>query len=198
MAGAEGGCTVVTDHQPNTCLDSKPAVKLSSRQVHWQQFLSRFHFDWEYRKGCLNVADPVSRNPALYTLSADNFDKDIPDIYDTLDCFEQFLQGIRNGYEQDAWFANTVNLTVVRGYWRKDGLIFVPSAVRSECASLHHDTHWAGPLGRDRTKQLIMQTYWGSSIDGDVRQFVSTCTFCEQNKTSNQKPAGLLKTTVDT
>ena len=50
---------VVTDHKPNTYLDSKPSVQLSRRQVRWQEFLSRFDFKWEYRKGSANVADPL-------------------------------------------------------------------------------------------------------------------------------------------
>ena len=70
LEGATGGVTVVTDHKPNTFPDSKPAVPLSSRQVHWQQFLSRFDIEWEYRKGCHKVADPISRNPALYAMQA--------------------------------------------------------------------------------------------------------------------------------
>ena len=68
LEGAKGGVTVVTDHKPNTFLDSNPAVQLSSRQVRWQEFLARFHFEWEYRKGVHNVADPISRNPALHAL----------------------------------------------------------------------------------------------------------------------------------
>ena len=70
LEGATGGVTVVTDHEPNTFLDSKPAVQLSSRQVRWQQFLSHGDFEREYRKGCHNVADPISRNPALYAMQA--------------------------------------------------------------------------------------------------------------------------------
>lgn len=31
--------TVFTDHKPNTFLTSKPAVQLTRRQVHWQEFL---------------------------------------------------------------------------------------------------------------------------------------------------------------
>jgi hypothetical protein len=57
--------TVITDHKPNTFLSSKPAVQLTRRQVHWQEFLSRFDFTWEYRKGSTNVADPQSRSPVL-------------------------------------------------------------------------------------------------------------------------------------
>ena len=39
----------------------------------------------------------------------------------------------------------------------------------------------------------MQQTYWWPGLDSDVRQFVSTCDFCQKNKTSNQKPAGLLQ-----
>ena len=70
LEGATGGVTVVTDHKPNTFLDSKPAVQLSSRQVRWQQLLSPFDFEWEYRKGCHNTADPISRSPALHAMQA--------------------------------------------------------------------------------------------------------------------------------
>ena len=52
---------------------------------------------------------------------------------------------------------------------------------------------YAGQLGRDRTKRLIMQTYWWPSVDSDVRHFVSTCDFCQKNKASNEKPTGLLQ-----
>ena len=54
-------CTLVTDHAPNTFLQSQPT--LSRRQVRWSEFLDRFDYDWEYRPGRRNVADPLSRIP---------------------------------------------------------------------------------------------------------------------------------------
>jgi len=68
LEGCKGGVTVVTDHKPNTFLDSKPPTQLSRRQVGWQQFLLRFDYKWEYRKGIYNIADPLSRNPALMSM----------------------------------------------------------------------------------------------------------------------------------
>ena len=65
--------------------------------------------------------------------------------------------------------------------------------LRQQCLSLHHDTPYAGHSGRDRTAHLVQQTYWWPGLDSDVRQFVSTCDFCQKNKSSNQKPAGLLQ-----
>ncbi len=56
-----------------------------------------------------------------------------------------------------------------------------------------HDTPYAGHLGRDRTKRLIMQTYWWPMLDRDVSHFLSTCNFCQSNKSTNEKPAGLLQ-----
>ena len=104
LEGAKGGVPVVTDHKPNTYLNSKPAVQLSSRQVRWQEFLSRFHFEWEYRKGVHNVADPISRNPALHALQAKDADGDAEnemDIYDSLNVSSHFLQSVQKGYSAD-------------------------------------------------------------------------------------------------
>ncbi len=53
---------LVTDHKPNTFLDTQPT--LSRRQTRWSEYLQRFNFTWEYRPGRTNVADPLSRNPS--------------------------------------------------------------------------------------------------------------------------------------
>ncbi|KAK9808466.1 hypothetical protein WJX73_009373 [Symbiochloris irregularis] len=60
------GVTVITDHRPNSFFATQPL--LSRRQCRWQEFLSRFHFSWEYRPGRTNVADPISRSPAFLNL----------------------------------------------------------------------------------------------------------------------------------
>ncbi len=61
----EGGpeSTLVTDHNPLVYLQDQP--QLSRRQARWMEFLSRFNYRWMYRPGRTNVADPLSRNPAL-------------------------------------------------------------------------------------------------------------------------------------
>jgi hypothetical protein len=55
--------TLVTDHQPLTYLQTQS--NLSRRQARWVEFLSRFNWKVEYRPGITNIADPISRNPAL-------------------------------------------------------------------------------------------------------------------------------------
>ena len=93
-----GEVVVVTDHKPNTFLDCKPSVQLSRRQVHWQQFLSCFDFKWEYRKGCANVADPISCNiELLHALGAWSpvGGGDVP---------AGLLQRCCDSYATDTWF----------------------------------------------------------------------------------------------
>ncbi len=57
-----------TDHGANTFLETQH--KLSRRQVRWQEFLSRFHFRWEFVPGASNVADPLSRMPSRFVIGS--------------------------------------------------------------------------------------------------------------------------------
>ena len=53
--------TIVTDHNPLVHLPKQPT--LSRRIARWSEYLQRFTFNWQYRPGRINVADPVSRRP---------------------------------------------------------------------------------------------------------------------------------------
>jgi hypothetical protein len=65
LEGAKGGVTIVTDHLPNTYLNTKSAEQFSRRQARWQLELSRVDPKWVYEKGPTNVADALSRCPNL-------------------------------------------------------------------------------------------------------------------------------------
>ena len=52
---------MVTDHAPNTFFAEQP--KLSARQARWSEFLASYNFQWLYRPGRRNLADPLSRHP---------------------------------------------------------------------------------------------------------------------------------------
>jgi hypothetical protein len=60
-------CVVVTDHNPLTYLQTQP--NLSRRQVRWSEFLQNYDFEWLYRPGASNPADPLSRLPLYEKLS---------------------------------------------------------------------------------------------------------------------------------
>jgi hypothetical protein len=46
--------TIVTDHRPNVTFDTKNHDQLSSRQIRWGQYLTKFSYQWEWRKGVAN------------------------------------------------------------------------------------------------------------------------------------------------
>lgn len=54
---------VHTDHNPNVFFHTKP--ELTGRQARWAQVLAEYQFDWVFKPGRINVADPLSRNPAI-------------------------------------------------------------------------------------------------------------------------------------
>ena len=54
---------VITDHEPNTWFGSQKV--LTPRLCRWYERIRSFDFDWEYRPGRINVADPLSRCPAF-------------------------------------------------------------------------------------------------------------------------------------
>ena len=63
LEGAVGVVTLITDHEPLKFLESQPI--LSRRQSRWVEFLQRIHYEINHQRGTDNVADPISRNPAL-------------------------------------------------------------------------------------------------------------------------------------
>jgi hypothetical protein len=58
LEGCEG-LTIVTDHHPNTFLQSPPV--LPRRQARWYETFQRFPFQWVCEKEETNIADPLSR-----------------------------------------------------------------------------------------------------------------------------------------
>jgi len=55
--------TVVTDHNPLTYLQTQTV--LSRRQTRWSEYLQMFTYNWLYRPGKSNVADPLSKSPGV-------------------------------------------------------------------------------------------------------------------------------------
>jgi hypothetical protein len=56
--------TIVTDHEPNTYLDSdRVAGHTIKRRARWLVESSSYEYTWRYRPGKVNVADPISCAP---------------------------------------------------------------------------------------------------------------------------------------
>ncbi len=190
LEGAKG-LTLVTDHNPNTYLSTQPS--LSRRQARWMQFFSRFHYEWQYRPGRLNVADPLSRSPALNALQA------VRDEGKPLEA-PIGLQ-ILAGYAADAWFANMRNTEKLtqdsQGFWlvNPGGQLAVPncSHLKSRIIREHHDTPVSGHQGRDRTLESIARMFWWPGMAAEVSDYVAACDKCQRNKARTGKTPGLME-----
>ena len=189
------GCTkltVVTDHKPNTFLTTKPAAMLSRRQVGWKTLLSRFDFEWGYRKGAYNIADPLSGHPALMTMQSSQGMFSQPS--------DELMSDIIKGYVQNPWFLsprniNVKDLTQSQGLWFKGDQIVVPDVgtLREQCIALHHDPLYACHVGRDRTHEIVKRHFWWPGQGTQVADYVAKCDLCQKNKAANHKPSGLLQ-----
>ena len=84
----------------------------------------------------------------------------------------------------------------------QDGLLYkgtrlcVPNDndVQATLLHEHHDSPVSGHLGRDKTYERIARNYYWPGLAVAVRDYVQTCPSCQQNKPTNQSPAGLLQT----
>jgi len=189
LEGAES-VTLVTDHNPLKYLTDKP--ELTRRLGRWMEFLAPYKFNWEYRKGRDNVADPISRSPML-EVCAVLMAWSIPGLQPPQD----IMTKIKKGYKNDPKFAEGIP----NGFQKKDGYYFqhdrivVPEveALRKEIMDMHHTPPYVGHPGRDRTYELIHRTFYWPKMNADVKAFVKSCHQCQTNKPTNQKKAGELK-----
>jgi hypothetical protein len=60
--------TLVTDHKPNTYLDTASNCHTMRRRARWLDESGGFDYVWRYREGRINVADPISRAPQHFSL----------------------------------------------------------------------------------------------------------------------------------
>lgn len=208
---------VITDHHPLTYLDTQPM--LSRRQARWVEKLSRFTYQWHYRPGRINVADPLSRNPQLAlvmiacamslrsrkpstvahqqvqkkqrTKRAKNGAGSSSDV--------TLMSRIKEGYAHDPFFANADDLLKLKwqrkdGFWICENRIVVPDAddLRQEIIVEMHEPPMSGHVGTEKTFEAVRRTFFWKTMRKDVNDFVRKCHQCQVNKSSNQKPGGLL------
>jgi hypothetical protein len=241
--------TVVTDHNPLTHLQTQP--NLSRRQARWAEFLQRFDFDWNYRPGRDNVADPLSRLPSQAVLmsisakrvrqpnvrlrdfeagttgttapvteavnGANNNATDATTNHtrarkprankmqtmpqpasDPQRDSDNILEDIQNGYNGDPWFQEEANIETLEfrdNLWYKGKQVVVPDIPWVRKGILHelHDAPYSGHTGVLKTTEKVTRMFWWPGVRHYVKDYVKRCEACQRNKSSNQKPAGLLQ-----
>jgi len=162
-------------------------------QHQWLSKLFGFDFAVEYRPGRLNAAaDALSRRDSesssddaaeLHAISGPSFDllDDIRAATSTDEEAERLLDG---GLDAP-WHTDA-------GLLLHGKRIFVPAQhdLRQRVLSLVHS---AGHEGVQKTLQRLRADFYFPHDRRLVQEFVRACPTCQRNKTSTQRPAGLLQ-----
>lgn len=167
-----------TDHDALRHLDSQ--AKVSVRHASWIAFLQQFTFSIKHQSGKTNmVVDALSRRHTLLTTihaSVPGF-AGFADLYSTDSFFGRIYTDTEHGLPGD--------YTIQDGFLFKGLRLCVP-----ECSlrlQIIRELHNEGHVGRDRTLQLVTESYFWPSLRRDVERFVERCHICHQakGKTSN-------------
>jgi hypothetical protein len=94
----------------------------------------------------------------------------------------EFTAGLSQD-EQGLWRLHTDQVLVP---WQCKDLV---QSILYEC----HDANVAGHQGVVRTLDLVLRTFWWPTVRRDVKDYVASCEQCQTNKSSNQRPAGMLQ-----
>ncbi|KAL2087157.1 hypothetical protein ACEWY4_018216 [Coilia grayii] len=181
LEGASVPFLVWTDHRNLQYIRS--AKRLNPRQSRWSLFFARFNFTLSYRPGSRNTKpDALSRQ----------FQKE--------DDSPQGPASIIPGSRVIAAVTWDIEGRVQRALQAQpgpsacpDGRLFVPEPLRSQVLQWGHDSRIACHPGAARSGRLIAQRFWWPTMEKDTREYVQACLVCNQNKSSNQPPAGLLQ-----
>jgi RNase H-like domain found in reverse transcriptase/Reverse transcriptase (RNA-dependent DNA polymerase)/Integrase zinc binding domain len=133
---------------------------------------------------------------------------DGPELRKYVEKATDFLERVRAGYSKDPLFSKVVNeqshystfeyregllYTRNRG---KDEVLCIPRVITKDyslTATVIEQGHTIlGHFGAQKTADYICRWYWWPRITQEVNKYCDSCSTCQANKTSTQRPVGLL------
>lgn len=186
---------VETDHKSLKYLQTQPT--LTARQARWSELICEYDFEVKYKEGKDNVvADAFSRR-------ADYEPKKEVNSMSTIEGGKELEQMIVSSYPSDpscksilqGKHKDSKNITIKNNiiYYKKKMYIPNNKQIKTQIVQEHHDTNVSGHLGVHKTIELVQRHYYWPSMWGEIREYVTTCLPCQQNKPSQQAPMGLLQ-----
>lgn len=162
-----------TDHDALRHLDSQ--AKVSSRHATWISYLQQFTFSIRHQSGKTNrVADALSRRHSLLTTMHTRVTgfATFGDLYSTDAFFARIFKAAEQGPYED--------YSIHDGFLFKGLRLCVPEcSLRLQIISeLHNEGH----VGRDRSLQLAVTSYFWPTLRRDVERYVERCRICQQAK----------------
>lgn len=194
---------IITDHHSLTYFKNQP--NLSRRQARWMEFMQQFNLDIAYAPGKTNVvADALSRHALdtlqLHALGASSISTDLQDRIKAAYASDPIAQSILRPPDDEVTtsasdYIVTDDGIILYGKNPTSRRIYVPDAgtLRQDLLREHHDIDICAHLGMDKTVELISRSYFWPHLADDVREYVRSCPVCQANKSTNQRPIGLLQ-----
>jgi Reverse transcriptase (RNA-dependent DNA polymerase)/RNase H-like domain found in reverse transcriptase/Integrase zinc binding domain/Integrase core domain/Chromo (CHRromatin Organisation MOdifier) domain len=185
-----------TDHNPNTFFLTKKS--LSPRQMRWYEDICAFNYNWRYKKGANNEADPISRSPQFhpsYTSVVNILRAHIAAVEAAPLDFDGVMgMSMREqiaAQSSNRWFSKKNpkdkpwTLDPVTNLWYTvDKQVVVPPGpdLRHDIMYCYHDTLYAGHQSAARTFRTIASKYYWPGQRTDVEDFVRRCQSCQRQK----------------
>ena len=196
--------TLVTDHNPNTFFLTQKDLH-NKRHARWLDELMAFDFQFEFRPGRTNVADPLSRAPhsaslslMINTLLAGPHDQLLQDPTSASVHYLPFVRDLIGAYKEDTNFSDqnfTSDMHFEQQMWWKGDQIVVPNhhGLIKAIFTDSHSSPYGGHYGIHKTLKAVQKYFWWPNMKADVVEYVSACESCQRNKILTGKPAGPLQ-----
>lgn len=181
LEGTKQPFLVWTDHKNLEYI--RTAKRLNSRQARWALFFTRFDFSLSFRPGSRNVKpDALSRQFQREGDESTSTATILPSPCVVASLTWEIEERVRNSTEGEAGPSAC-----------PPDRLYVPAALRSDVLQWAHASKFSCHPGIQRTRDVVQQRFWWSTLEEDTREYVNACPTCNQSKSSRQAPSGLLQ-----
>jgi hypothetical protein len=181
-----GKFVVKTDH--NSFRHFLGQKDLNERQQKWVSKIHAYDFDIEYVKGKKNaVVDALSRRQEMCSLSEISADWKSELLVEYSK--SKFACEVMDNSVQDDRYKVVDDII----YYKDCIYLVLESTLKEKIMKSMHDTPLAGHPGYFKTYKQIRERFSWKGIKDDVLRHVQECVTCQQNKSEQTHPAGLLQ-----
>ena len=160
---------------------------LIGKHARWLTIIEEFDIEWRRKTTKQNiVADAISRKD----LNA------IIESYTNTDLLGKIKAGQKMFHEMkhtfNWWHKKKDGLIYKPGKTEKEDRLWIPPIPKLMNLILHEEHDQRKHIGPSPTIHFVSKKYYWQKMTRDIKDYVQSCEQCQRNKSSTQKPYGLL------